>query len=703
MGEMTHDEILSAYRELQLRVTRFSSVEQELINTRDALDQELELYKRFQQYVAKALTVHEMDVFLQLVAESCVDVLELETSLVLIEDRKYPVRSKLIAEGFQIGEKEQQISSDIISIAESLKIRNAARMLDSKGLIESSSLSQFSRGVVASYEDESGEFKLYILTLVTKSNEGIYAPISERLVVLFRLLSSQMNSILSIRKRNERIEGQMLKIAMNESELKKLSLIAKRTKSGVIITDTYGKIEWVNDAFTKISGYELDEIKGLKPKDFLQGTESNSEARQVLSESLASKEDVEVTIVNYNKKGEPYYNQLEIISVFDDDGKHANFIAVQKDITQEVLSRQEILRINSRFESIAIHSNIGTWDFDVESRKVVWNDVLYSINGVNKDLPTEQLGQMWRSVIHKDDEAEVYANVGKVESGELEFIEYAYRIVRHNDREVRFLKALIIGEKNEQGKVKRLLGSVRDITESKLAQTNLIAKNEELQKINLELDHFVYSISHDLRAPLLSIKGIMHVLLNKSDLDQQTREFLNLADTSATRLDGTIQEILEYSRNSRLELKTEDVDLLDLFNSSFNDLKFSIEEHVEFKVHIEGEALVKTDRARLSVLVKNIIGNSIKYRSKEREPYIHVNMINSKGWLDVVIRDNGEGIAPEHVAHIFDMFYRATTNSVGTGLGLYICKEIVQKLGGRMHANSILNQGTEMHFSIPLK
>jgi len=78
-------------------------------------------------------------------------------------------------------------------------------------------------------------------------------------------------------------------------------------------------------------------------------------------------------------------------------------------------------------------------------------------------------------------------------------------------------------------------------------------------------------------------------------------------------------------------------------------------------------------------------------------------MINSKGWLDVVIRDNGEGIAPEHVAHIFDMFYRATTNSVGTGLGLYICKEIVQKLGGRMHANSILNQGTEMHFSIPLK
>lgn len=703
MGEMTHDELLNAYRELQLRVTRFSAVEQELINTRDALDHELELYKRFQQYVAKALTIQEMNMFLQLVAESCVDVLELETSLVLIEDRKYSVRSKIIAEGFQIAEREDEICSDIISISESMKIRNGARILDSKALTETKSLSQFSHGVIASYEDESGEFKLNILTLVSNINQGIYAPISERLLVLFRLLSSQMNSILSIRKRNERIEGQMLKIAMNESELKKLSLIARRTKSGVIITDTLGKIEWVNDAFTKISGYELDEIRGLKPKDFLQGAESNSYERQVLSKALASKEDVEVTIVNYNRKGEPYYNQLEIISVFDDAGKHANFIAVQKDITQEVLSRQEILRINSRFESIASHSNIGTWDFDVESRRVVWNDVLYAINGVNRDIPIEQLGQMWRSVIHEEDEGEVYAKVAMVERGELEFIECLYRIVRHNDHEVRFLNALIIGEKNEQGKVKRLLGSVRDITESKLAETDLIAKNEELQKINLELDHFVYSISHDLRAPLLSIKGIMHVLLNKSDLDPQTREFLNLADTSATRLDGTIQEILEYSRNSRLELKKEDVDLNELLNSSFTDLKFSITEHIDFKIHIDGPALVKTDRARLSVLLKNIIGNCIKYRSKSREPYIHVNMSNSMGWLNVVIRDNGEGIAPEHLTHIFDMFYRATTSSVGTGLGLYICKEIVQKLGGRMHANSILNQGTEIHFSIPLK
>ncbi|MFM7768987.1 MAG: sensor histidine kinase, partial [Bacteroidota bacterium] len=230
-----------------------------------------------------------------------------------------------------------------------------------------------------------------------------------------------------------------------------------------------------------------------------------------------------------------------------------------------------------------------------------------------------------------------------------------------------------------------------------------LAKNEELQKINLELDHFVYSISHDLRAPLLSIKGIMHVLLNNNNLDTQTREFLNLADTSATRLDGTIQEILEYSRNSRLELKLEQVDLKELFMSAYTDLKFSIEEQVDFQINISGENTVQLDRARLNVLIKNIVGNSLKYKSADRNPFVHVDLRNANGWLDVSVRDNGEGISAEHLPHVFEMFYRATTNSVGTGLGLYICKEIVQKLGGRIQVNSVLNQGTEIHFTIPIQ
>jgi len=143
------------------------------------------------------------------------------------------------------------------------------------------------------------------------------------------------------------IRRQVDKISTTAIELRKLSLIATKTKSGVIITDRFGNIEWINDSFTKTTGYTLDEVKGRKPKEFLQRNDgANDEARQILSQSLAKRETVEVTIVNYNKWGEPYYNQLEITPVFDEDGNHVNFIALQKDITVEMRFQEEMIHKN---------------------------------------------------------------------------------------------------------------------------------------------------------------------------------------------------------------------------------------------------------------------------------------------------------------------------------------------------------------------
>jgi len=266
MGELTHEELLRAYSELQLRVTRFSAVEQELINTRDALDQELELYKRFQQYATRALQIQDVNDFVRLMAEACVDVLELESSIVYIVDSVRPEATKFYVEGISRQVNDDQIKYELDEFIRSNGINNSVVKLQWNQFNEFAQLSNFDRGVCAAYSDDSGEYNLYLLSLVSVTNKFNYTEITERLLVLFKLLSSQFNSILSIRKRNERIEHQMHQISANEIELKKLSLIAKRTKSGVIITDTYGQIEWVNDAFTKISGYELDEKKKQKTR-----------------------------------------------------------------------------------------------------------------------------------------------------------------------------------------------------------------------------------------------------------------------------------------------------------------------------------------------------------------------------------------------------------------------------------------------------
>ena len=456
----------------------------------------------------------------------------------------------------------------------------------------------------------------------------------------------------------------------------------------------------MNDAFTKISGFHLEEIKGRKPKEFLQGEDTTDFDRDVLKKALWNKEDVELTVVNYTKDGHPYYNQLEIISVFNEEGEHTNFIALQKDITTEIATQQEMLRMNSRFEMITEKSMIGIWELEFPDDNVVWSDLLYKIYGFEKDEDLMR-NEMWRKVLHPDDREAVLKRLESIINGENGVIHDEYRIIRANDQSERLVECLTIAERDERGNLIRLVGSVKDVTDVKQYQNSILFQNEELKKINLELDNFVYSISHDLRSPLLSIKGILSLLMHDNQLTDDGKRFLSMADVSIGRLDGTIQEILEYSRNSRLDLKPESFDLEEMVQTVFDDLKFSTTDSLSLFIHVDGSSQVLLDKARVNVLLKNIIGNSVKYRRSDVDAEIRVNIINENKMAHIVVSDNGEGIASEHQQKIFDMFFRGTSNSVGTGLGLYICKEIVNKMNGTIDVSSQKGIGTTMKINLP--
>jgi len=247
------------------------------------------------------------------------------------------------------------------------------------------------------------------------------------------------------------------------------------------------------------------------------------------------------------------------------------------------------------------------------------------------------------------------------------------------------------------------VGSVMDVTELRTWQTDVLRKNEELKKINAELDNFVYRVSHDLRSPLLAIKGIFSLIFSGDGIDEETEEYLQLADASVNRLDDTIQEILEYSRNSRLEVKLESFNVEDIIQDIYNDLKFSSEKDVDFKMNIEGDSVIYSDKARIKVLFKNLIGNSFKYRKKNNtDAFVHFEMKNSETEITFKVIDNGEGISKHSIGKVFDMFYRGTSTSVGTGLGLYICKEVLMNLNGNIEVESELGKGTTMTVTLPV-
>lgn len=233
--------------------------------------------------------------------------------------------------------------------------------------------------------------------------------------------------------------------------------------------------------------------------------------------------------------------------------------------------------------------------------------------------------------------------------------------------------------------------------------TNRI-RNDELKKANAELDSFVYSVSHDLRAPLLSIQGIVDLISSTEGLPEETHAYLQMANTAVQRLDGNIKEILEYSRNARLKVKPEEFDVVGMVREIFDSLRFSVSGDIQLIVSPDQPFLISADRARIKVVLNNIISNSVKYRRKDIEmPFVRVTIDRSKTDYIFKVEDNGEGIPRQSREKVFDMFYRASTSTSGTGLGLYITREIITKLNGAIGLETDEGKGTKVTVRIPIR
>lgn len=227
--------------------------------------------------------------------------------------------------------------------------------------------------------------------------------------------------------------------------------------------------------------------------------------------------------------------------------------------------------------------------------------------------------------------------------------------------------------------------------------------DEELIKTNRELDNFVYSVSHDLRSPLLSIKGLL-MLIKEGKLDEvKLQQYLGFAEKSVNRLDDTIREILAYSRNSRLGISMEVFDLKIMAEQIFGDLRFMVGDNFSFRVESVGSTEMISDKSRINTILRNIIDNAVKYRRIDIEhPYVLLSLgINENGDATISISDNGEGISKDKLEKVFDMFYRGTSTGQGTGLGLYICREVLNKLNGKIHVQSEMGKGTTINLSLP--
>lgn len=228
-------------------------------------------------------------------------------------------------------------------------------------------------------------------------------------------------------------------------------------------------------------------------------------------------------------------------------------------------------------------------------------------------------------------------------------------------------------------------------------------ENAELLKVNQELDRFVYSVSHDLRAPLTGMLGVM-MLAERESKDPQMSEYFRLLKGSVKRLDCFIADILDYSRNSRLEQRVEKVDFKLMLDDVTDNLRSVVGkvEGVKILANINDEHEFKSDRLRLSMVLNNLILNAVRYRKLGDEPsFVKVDITTNEKGADILVEDNGIGIKEEVQEKVFDMFYRGSDASVGSGLGLYIVKEALDKLNATIKLTSVLGKGTKFAIHLP--
>jgi len=232
----------------------------------------------------------------------------------------------------------------------------------------------------------------------------------------------------------------------------------------------------------------------------------------------------------------------------------------------------------------------------------------------------------------------------------------------------------------------------------------LVENYKLLTKVNTELDRFVYSTSHDLRAPLTSILGLINIA-DLSNNQGDMKRYLGMMKDRVLLLDKFIKDITDYSRNNRVDIERQKINLAKVSQEVWDLLKYTPEaQQVTFQLEIPEDVEIESDENRLKTVLLNLISNAIRYQDKKKnDKYVRLRyQMNGKGY-HIKVEDNGQGIEPAYHSKIFDMFFRANETSKGSGLGLYIVKETISKLSGTIQLESAPGVGSTFTLKLPYR
>lgn len=525
-------------------------------------------------------------------------------------------------------------------------------------------------------ENYHASFKLWFETHIYPSPTG--------LSMYFRDISDKKEAELAI-----------------ETSEKIRRLIMNSALDAIVCSNPNGVITLWNNQAEKLFGWTEAEILGRQIIDTIVPERYRERHQEGLKRYLKTGEGhllnrfTEISAIN--KRNEEFPIELTIVAI--KEGGDEFFCAFIRDITQRKLAEEEAFKANERFKLVARATNDVVWDWDLENNELWWNENFYSLFGYEKESKYNIASKY--EAIHPEDRNNVVSEIDRIIASDKQFWSAEYKFLKADGSYLYIYdRGYIIPQKD--GKPVRMIGAMTDITERKTAEERLKAQFEQLKKTNFELDKFVYSVSHDLRAPLMSILGVVNVA-ELEPLTASQKKYAEMIKSSVTRLDVFIRDILDYSRNARGELRIDRIDFRELLKTVFDNLKFMSDvDRINLNTIIDDDIPFYSDELRITIILNNLLSNAIMYQDlKKEKSFVSITISIESNKAIIKITDNGIGIDPKALDKIFDMFYRASTLSRGSGLGLYIVKEALNKLQGSIIVESKIKEYTSFEIVVP--
>jgi PAS domain S-box-containing protein len=459
----------------------------------------------------------------------------------------------------------------------------------------------------------------------------------------------------------------------------------------IYIQSNDGKILFANPSGIELLGAKkMEDLVGMSVMSFIHPDSIQEvESRIGYSEQLNGKvsEQKAITLT-----GEIL--DIEVVSVsFIYNGIPAEQVIV-RNVTEKIKAREALYQSREEFRTLTENSTDIIARITKDRRFVYINKAITPLTGKQWDFYSgktpEEAG--FQEELCKGIEYIINKTIASKKTSSIYFenpqLEFAFR----------YAHVICVPEFDAQKNVSSVLCTVQDVTELKENEQQLIRTGKDL-------DRFVYSASHELRAPLKSILGLTHLIqydLN-GDNYSEIHEYVSRIERSVLRLDETVKDIIEYSRNTRLNVISESISFTDIISHVIENLSslrnFS---HIHFKTEIDELVPFHSDSRRIQIILNNIISNSIKYADlSKKDCYIHLQVNNNSTGSIIRISDNGIGIESAYIQQIYDMFFRATSTNEGDGLGLYIVKETLHKLQGTIEVESALGHGTTFVIHLP--